>query len=239
MTHPCCTEPLTASSSSPRPPHEPVPVVTQYASPDLIGAITYEGHDPAEDPRWAESGAPTQRAYRRWCRHLCGMACLRMVLLHRDGQAPSLFQLLAGARPYGAYTTAGGGEIKGLIYAPFTQYADECHGLPATVHRELPLDSLVDLLERGQMVMASVSKEIRRPDHTPPRRGGHLVLAIGHQDGSILYNNPSGHTEQTRRARLPVAEFGRFFGARGIALDLTVTVNGTPGGYATTRPVAS
>ncbi|MFF3714037.1 hypothetical protein [Streptomyces phaeochromogenes] len=86
-----------------RPVHTPVEVVTQYASAELIGRIAYDGYDPADDPNWQESGAPSQSAYGRWCRRLCGMACLRMVHMHRDGQAPSLFQLLAGARQYGAY----------------------------------------------------------------------------------------------------------------------------------------
>ncbi|MEU1628200.1 C39 family peptidase [Streptomyces sp. NPDC020096] len=198
-----------------------MPVVTQYVSPDLIGAIAYDGHDPAQDPNWQHSGAPSQQTYGRWCRHMCGMACLRMALLHRDGQAPSLFQLLAGARTYGAYTEDDSGQIKGLIYAPFAAYATASHQIGATVHRELTMEGLTRALDVGHMVMASVSKDIRTPSRQPERRGGHLVLAIGHHSGHIHFRNPSGHTEQTRSPRLPVAVFAEFFGGRGISLDLT------------------
>jgi hypothetical protein len=194
-------------------------VVTQYASPDLIGAIAYEGHDPRDDSAWKSTGAPTQAAYGRWCRHMCGIACLRMVLLHRDGQAPTLFQLLAGARRYEAYIRQPDGVIKGLIYKPFVQYVKATHRLPGVVHPHLDLDELVALLDDGFMVMASVSKEIRRPEREVDQRGGHLVLAIGHRDGHVFFRNPSGHTPESRAACLPLDRFGVFFGGRGISLD--------------------
>jgi len=64
----------------------PVPWITQYASPSLIAAITYGGQPRAEDPRWRESGAPDRETYAAWCARWCGMACLRMALLARDGR---------------------------------------------------------------------------------------------------------------------------------------------------------
>ncbi|GGZ05792.1 C39 family peptidase [Streptomyces poonensis] len=217
MLPPCCAD---TTGTAPRPVHAPVPVVTQYATPELIGRVAYDGHDPADDPAWKTSGAPSQSAYGRWCRHLCGIACLRMALLHRDGQAPNLFQLLAGARHHGAYIDQGGGTIKGLIYAPFAEYTRDSHGLPATVHRELEMGELVDLLDAGHMVMASVSKEIRRPEHEPARRGGHLVLVIGREGDLIHFRNPSGHTPHARQASLAVDRFDAFFGGRGLSLYL-------------------
>ncbi|MFD3842463.1 hypothetical protein ACFWWC_40380 [Streptomyces sp. NPDC058642] len=130
----CCAE---STDTAPRPVHAPVPIVTQYATADLIGNIAYDGHDPAHACAWDTTGAPTQSAYARWCRHMCGIACLRMVLLHRDGQAPSLFKLLTGARHYNAYVQQAGGDIKGLIYAPFAQYVQATHALWPSVHPEL------------------------------------------------------------------------------------------------------
>ncbi|MET9461953.1 peptidase [Streptomyces canus] len=194
--------------------------MTQYATRALIDRIAYSGHDPADDPGWATTGAPSQTTYGRWCRHMCGIACLRMVLLHRDGQAPKPFQLLAGARRYGAYVKQDDGTIKGLIYAPFAEYARDTHDLPATVHGTLEMGELVDLLDAGRMVMASVPKEIRRPETDPERRGGHLVLAIGRQNDQIAFRNPSGHTPHAREAILPTRRFGDFFGGRGVSLDL-------------------
>ncbi|WP_368509407.1 C39 family peptidase, partial [Streptomyces sp. KAI-27] len=126
-----------------------------------------------------------------WCGHMCGIACLRMALLHRDGTAPSLFRLLDGARRHGAYVRQDDGSVKGLIYAPFARYAAAAHGLGAEVAPELSTRRLVELLDAGRRVMVSVSKEIRRPEADPPSRGGHLVLAVGHRAGRIHFRNPS------------------------------------------------
>ncbi|MDR6980816.1 hypothetical protein J2X68_007558 [Streptomyces sp. 3330] len=166
MPPPCCTDPFASGVV-----HDPVGLVTQYATWDLIGPIAYEGYDPVNDPGWEKTGAPSPAFYARWCRHLCGIACLRMVLLHRDGRAPDMFTLLTGARNAGAYVREADGTVKGLIYAPFVEYTAHTHRLPAAVHGDLDLDGLVALLDAGHMVMASVSKEIRRPEHKPERRG--------------------------------------------------------------------
>jgi hypothetical protein len=200
--------------------HDQVPVVTQYATADLIARIAYEGHSPGDDPAWRTSGAEARADYARWCGHMCGIACLRMALLHRDGHAPAAFQLLAGARDHGAYVETGDGTIRGLIYAPFARYALAVHALPAEVHADLSVPNLLELLGRGRLVMASVSKDIRHPERDPESRGGHLVLLVGHRDGLIHLRNPSGHTPDTRRAALPVERFAAFFAGRGVSLDL-------------------
>lgn len=235
MPQPCCTE-----TPVPGLVHDPVPPVTQYASADLIGSIAYDGHDPARDPAWQSTGAPSKTLYGRWCRHMCGMACLRMVLLHRDGHAPDLFELLAGARHFGAYVRQGDGTVKGLIYRPFVEFVEDTYRIPAAVHPELDLDGLAALLDDGHMVMASVSKEIRRPEHDPERRGGHLVLAIGRTaDGQVVFRNPSGHTPQALAPVMSLARFGDFFAGRGISLDLRRTVRHPAARTSTVRPVAS
>ncbi|MCX4539441.1 peptidase [Streptomyces sp. NBC_01565] len=195
------------------------PTVTQYASPDLIDAIVYRGHTPGDDPRWRESGAPDHAAYARWCSHICGMACLRMALLRRDGHAPGLFDLLDGARAYGAYTEdPGTGAIRGLIYAPFAAYVRAEHGLTAEVHGHLPAARLAELLDAGHVVTASVHPEIRHPERPAPGQGGHLVLVTSHTSGTVRFRNPSGHTAGTRDAELPLDVFAAFFAQRGIAL---------------------
>lgn len=233
MPPPCCTE-----TPVPGLVHDPVRPITQYASADLIGPIAYDGHDPARDPAWQTTGAPSQTIYGRWCRHLCGMACLHMVLLHRDGHAPDLFELLAGARHFGAYVRETDG-IKGLIYRPFAEYVENTYRIPAAVHPELDLDGLTTLLDEGHMVMASVSKEIRRPEHDPEQREGHLVLAIGRTEGQIAFRNPSGHTPQALAPVMPMDRFGDFFAGRGISLDVRRTVRHPPARTSVSGPVAS
>jgi hypothetical protein len=195
------------------------PTVTQYASPDLIAEFTYQGRDHAADPRWAESGAPDLDTYRKWCGHMCGIACLRMALLARTGDAPTLFDLLDGARKYGAYTEdTNTGAIHGLIYAPFAQYVNDVHRLHAEVHPTLTASELLGLLDSGRLVMASVHKEIRRPENPAPGKGGHLVLVTDRRGDTLHFRNPSGHTEQARTASLTVIEFTEFFASRGVSL---------------------
>lgn len=198
-----------------------LPVHTQFASPDLVGAIVEGGLDPAEDPRWADSGATSAAEYARWAGHLCGMTCLRMAL---GTGAPSLFALRDGAAEYDAYTEDADGSIRGLVYAPFARYVSEVHGLDAVVHRELSPAGALGLLDEDRAVMASVHYGIRHPDRPAPGRGGHLVLLTARTaDGDgVHFHNPSGTTAGTRAATLPVPVFERFFAGRGVSLPRPV-----------------
>ncbi|MFI9624147.1 peptidase [Streptomyces sp. NPDC052042] len=180
-----------------------MPLPATSASPDLVGPIVEGGADPATDPAWAESGASSRAEYARWAGHLCGVTCLRRAL---GPGAPSLFELRDGAIEYGAYTQDAEGVIRGLIYAPFAQYAREVHGLDATVHRHLSSREILGLLDGGRTVLASVHHGIRRPDLPPPRKGGHLVLLTARTaDGTgVHFHSPSGITAGTRAAELPL-----------------------------------
>ncbi len=197
----------------------PVPRITQYASASLIEAFTYGGRPRARDPRWRESGAPDLETYAAWCARWCGMACLRMALLARDGTAPSLYELATGCVEYGAYTDEPG-RPRGLIYRPFAEYALDKHGLRADVITELDPARLMAELDAGRLVIASVHPEIRRPQNDPPGTGGHLVLVTGHSNGRVTFHNPSGHIPEAVVATLPLPVFDRFAAHRGIALQL-------------------
>ncbi|MFE7354459.1 peptidase [Streptomyces sp. NPDC057543] len=216
-----------------------VPVLTQFASRELVGPIVEGGLDPATDPAWAESGAASPAEYARWSGHLCGMTCLRMALGAGEGsgvrevpgavpaeaaRAPSLFALRDGALKYGAYTEDAEGVIRGLIYAPFAQYVREVHGLDATVHRHLSTREILDLLDGGRTVMASVHYGIRHPERPAPGRGGHLVLLTSRtaDEAGVHFHNPSGTTAGTRAADLPLPDFERFFAGRGVSLPASV-----------------
>jgi hypothetical protein len=194
-----------------------VPVHTQFATPELVGAIVEGGLDPADDPGWADSGADSLAEYARWAGHLCGMTCLRMAL---GADAPSLFALRDGALTYGAYTEEADGAIRGLVYAPFAKYVSEVHGRQATVHRHLDVARIPALLEAGRTVLASVHYGIRHPERPAPGRGGHLVLVTARTgDGAgVHFHNPSGTDAGTRAAVLPLTEFERFFAGRGVSL---------------------
>jgi hypothetical protein len=235
-----CREPGAGSSNrtSSGTQHERIEVRTQFASPDLIGAIVYDGFDPIDDPAWRTSGATEAAEYAYWSQRCCGMACLQMILQHRDGTAPDLLPLLHGARRHGAYIPQADGTVKGMIYAPFVEHIQSEFGLTGEVHPRLGLDELLRRLGPvqqegqtgpgrpwfGRMVVASVHREIRRPDRpAPDRGGGHLVLVTGHDtaEGTISFVNPSGHTPAARAARLPTGVFERFYAERAVTVTLT------------------
>ncbi len=202
------------------PARHPVPWITQYATPSLIAAIAYQGHPAADDPAWRESGGPDQQAYGRWCTRLCGMACLRMALTARDGHAPTLFALLGGCLDYGGYTEQPDGSVKGLLYRQFADFTRDRYRLHADVITDLDPSRITRECDQGRLVIASVHKEIRRPELDPPATGGHLVLITGHANGHVTFHNPSGHTPQAGIATLPMATFDRFAAHRGIALHV-------------------
>jgi hypothetical protein len=219
---PACSPPPIGSGGDATPTrHTSVPLVTQYATPGLIDAVAYRGHDPADDPAWAETGARDLAEYARWCRHACGMACLRMALLHRDGHAPPLLELLRAGLPHGTYV-AERGRIHGLYHAPFVAYVRDAHGLDGRVHRDLGVDDIRREIARGGLVMASVHKEIRRPERPAPGRGGHLVLVTGFDAHTLTFHNPSGHRSDTRVATLPTSVFESFSARRGVTLDVSI-----------------
>jgi len=197
----------------------PVPWITQYASPSLIEAIAYRDHPRGDDPRWRESGTPDQETYAAWCWRWCGMACFRMALLARDGVAPTLYELAVGCAEYGAYVDQPD-RPRGLIYRPFAEYAGDKHALPAEVITELDPARLTAELDQGRLVIASVSSEIRLPQTSPTRTGGHLVLVTGHADGQVTFHDPAGHTPAAGVATLPMDVFDRFAAHRGVALTL-------------------
>jgi Peptidase_C39 like family len=198
----------------------PVPWITQYATPSLIAAIAYQGYPAADDPNWRASGAPTREAYGRWCARLCGMACLRMALFARDGHAPSLFTLLDGCLKYGGYVEEADGQVRGLLYRQFSDFARDLYQLQADVITSLDPGRMRSELSNGRLVIASVHKEIRRPEREPPGTGGHLVLVTGYQDDQLTFHNPSGHTPEAGMATLPETTFDCFAAHRGMALHV-------------------
>ncbi len=198
--------------------HSRVPYFCQWATPELAADLIAGRVSLADDVNWMESGALDRGEYCEWANHVCGMACLKMVLTHRDGAAPPLLELARRSLPYGAYVREGE-RIKGLIYAPFVEFVREQFALKAEVRVELDVQELPALLARHRYFMASVHPSIRQPAATPPTRGGHLVLLTAAGKDRVTFHNPSGDRPETRQqVTMTLANFGRFFAGRGIAI---------------------
>jgi hypothetical protein len=198
-----------------------VPYFSQWESRELTLDVLQHGAAVAlaRDPNWAASGAATVEEYATWADHLCGMACLKMILAARDGHVRPMLALARACTAFGGYTVNAAGEIKGLIYAPFVEYVRRDFGIEAEVVTELATEGIAGVLRRARYFIASVHPGIRWPDQPPPSKGGHLVLVLAADADGIVFHNPSGHDVATQEyVRLPPASFDRFFAGRGIAV---------------------
>ena len=106
-----------------------------------------------------------------------------------------------------------------LIYAGFVAYAAAEHGLRARVAAPLTIDGLIEAVSGDEVVLASVSAEIRDLPPAPARRGGHLVLVVdaGADRRTLAFNDPAGERGTVWLER---ADFERYFAERGIAVAL-------------------
>lgn len=198
-----------------RPPA--VPYFCQWESAHLASQIIRKELRLEDDPAWRDSGARDVEEYARWASHVCGMACLKMVLAARSGQVHPTLALARRSLPYGAYTEQDG-HIKGLIYAPFVRFVAQDFGLQAEVRVGVCADELPDVMARAEYFMASVHPWIRWPDRVPPAKGGHLVLVTRATADSVTFHNPSGEPGMQADAVVPVQVFDTFFAGRGVAI---------------------
>ncbi|MCE8021363.1 hypothetical protein HOP51_14775 [Halomonas sp. MCCC 1A11036] len=190
---------------------------SQWVSSERIPDLLAGRVEAVDDPRWVESGAPSAEVYARWASHICGMACTKMLLEELKGERATLFELLERCREAGGYVVSEAG-IKGLYYRPLVQLLRERHALEAEVVEHVGAERLVDWLDQGHRVIASVHPSIRTPEQDPPQRGGHLVYLFGRDEsGRLRFHNPSGLPGANQAdARLEPSVFGRFFAGRGI-----------------------
>lgn len=199
------------------------PFFGQWESTARIGDILAGALRAADDPLWPRSGAAGAADYERWADHLCGVACLRMALGARGMVPPRAFDLARDLTTGGGYVLQPDGGIRGMVYAPAVAWLRAVHGMAAEVRVDVPPEAIPAMVVTGGLFIASVHPSIRRPGTEPPARGGHLVLVFGTTDGALRFHNPSGGTAAAQHdARLPLADFARFFAGRGIVLPPAV-----------------
>lgn len=201
---------------------KPVPYYSQWESPTLAADIIEGRCALADDPQWAASGAVSPQEYAYWANHICGMACLKMILAARSGEVHATLHLARMAMNYGAYTLQGGA-IRGLIYAPFVAMVGKEFGIEAEVKTNVSTYAVPNILEEDSFFLASVHPFIRWPARSPPHKGGHLVLVTRSDARGLLFHNPSGHDNLSQRdVLLDMEIFDRFFAGRGIRVSPAV-----------------
>ena len=204
----------------------PVPYYAQIASPELADAIFVHGMDPAQDPRWTESGAETPQEYVYWVERACGVACLKMCVEALDGPMRSLVDWARLGLERGGYLIRyadnGDAHEVGWVHGALAEMAQEI-GLWAEA-RGASLEEIPAYLRRGCMVIASVSYEAGDDRLPITKQGGHLMVVIGADclDGrpqAFYVNNPSGRRAELQAgARLPVERFAAAYSGRIIVI---------------------
>jgi len=194
----------------------PVPYFSQWESADRAADIIAGELKVADDPLWRNSGADTVAEYAQWANHICGMACLKMILAARTGTIHPTMHLARMATGFGAYVV-GEGAIRGMIYAPMVEMLRSRFAIDAEVVTGITAEGITSILRPGSMFIASVHPSIRWLEPPPPKRGGHLVLLTEASPERVVFHNPSGHSDKTQRAvPVPNPLFGEFFAGRGV-----------------------
>ena len=203
-----------------------VPYYAQVASPELAESIFVNGMDPAQDPRWVESGAETPQEYAYWVERACGVACLKMCVEAVGGPIRSLVDWARLGLVRDGYLIRheadGSSHEVGWVHGVLAEMAQES-GLTAEA-RPASLEEIPVYLRQACMVIASVSYEAGDDRLSITRQGGHLMVVIGAEceDGrpqAFYVNNPSGRrTELQAGARLPLERFAAAYSGRIIVM---------------------
>lgn len=179
--------------------------------------VTLRGAEPPHD--WASDGYRSLEEYLLWSRRVCGLACLQSLLHGWTDVRLSMRQLVDLALDWGCYVVEPSGQIQGMLYRPFIAWVTSQFGFDCRLVERTPIQASTRELRPGQVMIASVSAEIRDPDTPDPQRGGHLVLIHAVDDGVVRFHNPSGYSHNSDSAALPLEDFERFHADRGILIS--------------------
>jgi hypothetical protein len=174
--------------------------------------------DPPQPRDWVRDGYRSSEEYLFWSRKVCGLACLQSLLHGWTDVRLSMGELLALALDAGCYVSEPSGKVHGLLYRPFIAWVSSQFGFTCQLVEHTPIHISAREVRAGQVMIASVSPEIRDPATAEPQRGGHLVLIHAVQDEVVRFHNPSGYSHNSDSAALPLHVFERFHANRGILI---------------------
>lgn len=204
--------------------HKDVPYFSQWETPNLVQAIIEKKISATDDPLWKNSGAKTKEEYVDWSWNGCGMACLKMILAYQGSKPDPLVILGKKCTEYGGYRSPLS-QSQGMLYRPFVKFVKAEYGIEAIASSAITLKDILVSLAHKNIVIASVSPQIREPKTKPKQKGGHLVLVLGYDlDAKKLYvHNPSGFSKQTQEyAAISFHDFKKFFANRGVIVQTKI-----------------
>jgi hypothetical protein len=157
--------------------------------------------EPAE---WDQYGGSMLGDRAEWSDRACGMACLGMILLAYGHTPPTVTELVLIGVERDALTD------RGWLHAGIADMATD-FGVPGRAE-PVPADELTTRLKDGPLII-SISEQFP----IDGRKGGHLVIARGFEDGEdpqILIRDPSawGQTHD----RVPLSRLAASYTGRAI-----------------------
>ncbi|GAB2724848.1 hypothetical protein [Nocardia thraciensis] len=175
--------------------------------------------DAPQPDGWRLDGYRSREEYLFWSRRACGLACLQSLLHGWTDTRLSMGVLVRLARDRGCYIIEPSGNVKGLIYRPFMAWVESQFGFRCELIEHTPIEISAEKIGPGQVMIASVSPEIRDPGTGNPLRGGHLVLIHEVHNGEVRFHDPSGYSDNSASTSLPMHVFERFHADRGIMIS--------------------
>ncbi|MBI3486372.1 C39 family peptidase [Candidatus Daviesbacteria bacterium] len=173
-----------------------------------------------------DTGAKTQKEKELWSKNGCGMACLKMILVHKLNKNIPIFKLGEKCIEYGGFieNKSSPDGLDGLFYKPFLNFIYKEFNLEGKIISPMVLEEIIENLVNKNYVIASVSSQIRNPQSNPTKigSGGHLVLITGFDfNKKVFYiHNPSGDTKFTKpNTEIFFSDFKKFFAQRGIVIN--------------------
>lgn len=201
--------------------HQNVPYYSQWESPELTSAILSGKILASADPLWQNSGAVTPTEYELWSWNACGMACLKMLLEHKQALKVPLVTLAKQCLSYGGYQEPLL-DSPGLFYKPFCTFVSTEYQLDAAPVAALTITEIINTISQSGYIIASVNPAIRDPNGIPTSQGGHLILVFGYnkKTKTLYFHNPSGGTTQNQsNVSLSYKLFKKFFAYKGIVIS--------------------
>ncbi len=147
-----------------------------------------------------------------------------MILLAISQETPSLLELYERAFEYGVYQHHEG-RVIGAYHRALANFIKQEFQLESRVERRMSAGRIVQLVQEGSFVIASVSAEIRKlTGPLPETKSGHFVLVYGihipnsHQEPQIILHNSAGFQSLGTQSHVhvPITRFMDCFSGNGI-----------------------
>ncbi len=173
--------------------------------------IVFVAKRPSGSAPWIEFGSDRE-SYETWAPHVCAMACVRSLLITRDGYGLSLWELTKQGIAHGVYVIEPEARIVGAFHFPLKAMLEE-KGIRAEVFARKEVCFLRERLVRGEIVIASVVlKNFNNQTH--------LVLIHGYdalRGEFSIHDNANVLRSDGNDLRMALAELKMIFTGRGLA----------------------